>query len=507
MSTWCCPSASMRSRGDTIAAIATAQGEGGIAIVRISGDGALGALDAVFARGGMPRAKGVACASGSAGNLNADDAASTSDNLRAVDATGASCSADTLSAVVAADAAQKRARWARNRLYYGHVVEDGKIVDEAMAVYMPSPRSYTREDVCEIHCHGGRYAAAKILSLVLKNGARAAQPGEFTLRAFLNGRIDLSRAEAVMQMISAGGEAAARAAARQMEGGLALFVETLSARLTDMLSLIEANIDFPEEVDEQAAVKSILPDVRGMIAQLAKASDERAAQIVRDGLTVAIAGAPNAGKSSLMNALLRSDRAIVTSVAGTTRDVLAERLRVGGQDLTLLDTAGLRETRDEIEREGVLRARRAIDTADAVLLVLDGSVCEGEEERALQKNMDERYIVLLNKCDLGAAPGRRGLPISAKTGEGVEGVLSMLLARAKRSDGSEQLLTMPRHIDCAKRAMQALEMAQEGLAGGAPLDMVSVDLTEALSALCEIVGKDASDEVISAVFRNFCVGK
>jgi tRNA modification GTPase len=361
--------------------------------------------------------------------------------------------------------------------------------------------------VGEIHVHGGRYAAQKALELVLKQGVRAAQPGEFTLRAFLNGRIDLSQAEAVMGMIAAGSESAARAAARQLEGSLGRFVEQVSKRLTDMLAMIEAGVDFPEEVDEHATAEELKDGIRRMIEELREAVDERAARIVREGLTVAIAGAPNAGKSSLMNALLKSDRAIVTSVPGTTRDVLSERLRVGGLDITILDTAGLRETSDEIEREGVERAKRAIASADVVLLVLDGSISEGEPERKLIQEADERYLIALNKCDLGIFPGRVGLHISAKTNEGVESLLNELSRRAGSFQAAEERLTQPRHIDCAKRAIDSLGSALNGLEEGLPPDFASVDLMAALNALYEITGRSATEDVIEAVFRNFCVGK
>lgn len=443
----------MRNDRDTIAAIATAQGEGGIAIVRVSGPGALQALEAVFARQPRPGS------------------------------------------------------WQPNRLYYGHMMERGRRVDEAMAVYMAAPRSYTREDVCELHVHGGRYAAEKALQLVLNQGVRAAEPGEFTLRAFLNGRIDLSQAEAVMAMISASGEAAARAAMRELGGALTKFVDEVSRRLTDLLALIEAGVDFPEEVDERATRERLEDSIRGMIRELEAAVDENAARIVREGLTVALAGAPNAGKSSLMNAILKTDRAIVTPVPGTTRDVLSERVRVKGLDMTLLDTAGIRETRDEIELQGVLRAKKAVESADQVILVVDGSIPEGEAEKALLKAADGRTLVVLNKCDLGVDPGRRGLRVSAKTGEGLDGLLDELKARADSFGAGEALLTRPRHIDCAKRAISSLSDALSSLAGGVPQDLISVDLMAALSALGEITGKCAPDEVISAVFRNFCVGK
>jgi len=450
----------MRNRDDTIAAIATAQGEGGIAIVRISGPDALRALEAVFAR------------------KSAEKRLSGGDALQSK-----------------AGSSENVAGWTPNRLYYGHVVENGRVVDEAMAVYMAAPHSYTREDVCELYVHGGRYAAEKALSLVLKQRVRAAEPGEFTLRAFLNGRIDLSQAEAVMAMISAGSASAARAAARQLEGSIGAFVNEAAMELTDMLALIEANVDFPEEVDEAATTRKLEAGIRRVRERLLSAVDERTARVVREG------------QSSLMNALLKSDRAIVTSVPGTTRDVLSERLRVGGLEVTLLDTAGIRDTSDEIEREGVARARRAAEAADVVILVLDGSKPEGEEERALLESADDRYIVVVNKCDLGVETDRAGIHASAKTGEGVDEILKEIVRRAGSVEAAEERLTQPRHIDCAKGAIASLDRALCALSERVPPDLISVDLMAALSSLHEITGQSASDEVIAAVFRNFCVGK
>lgn len=485
----------MRNSRDTIAAIATAQGEGGIAIVRISGPGALKALEAVFTRQSV-NARAVEPADSLDARTAGHEAVFTRKSAESARAGEAAYTTDALAAL-----------WQPNRLYYGRVAEEGRVVDEAMAVYMAAPRSYTREDVCEIHVHGGRYAAEKALQLVLTTGARAADPGEFTLRAFLNGRIDLSQAEAVMAMIASSGESAARAAARQLEGSLGRFVAEVSGRLTYMLSLIEAEADFPEEVDESATEAELREGISRMISDLNAAVDEKAARIVREGLTVAIAGAPNAGKSSLMNAILNSDRAIVTAMPGTTRDVLSERVRFDGLDMTLLDTAGLRETADEIEREGVERAKRAAASADVVVLVLDGSVPEGEAERKLLQEADDRYLVALNKCDLGISNGRDGLRISAKTREGVNELLQTLKKRAGAFEAAESRLTQPRHIDCVKRAAASLADAMKGLGVGLPLDFLTVDLMAALAALGEITGLDASDEVISAVFRNFCVGK
>lgn len=447
----------------TIAAIATPQGEGGISMIRVSGDEARRVFERAFRR-----AKGGPVES--------------------------------------------------HRLCYGHVVEkDGQPIDEAMGVYMAAPGTYTREDVCEISCHGGLHVARRVLNRVLEAGARLAEPGEFTRRAFLNGRIDLSEAEAVMALIQAGSEAAERSAMHQLEGGVSRFVGQQRQRLTDLLALIEAGNDFPEEIDEGATVEQVAEGARAVRERLLAAADERAARIVREGVHVALVGKPNVGKSSLLNAMLNQQRAIVTDLPGTTRDVLTERLRVNGLLLELSDTAGQREAGDAVEKIGIERAQRAERSADCVLLVLDSASGLDAEDRQLLARADDRTVIVLNKTDLCASNQQinldelpRGAPVEcvcALSGEGIAELLTHLTERFQSSALGESQMTMGRHIECAKQAAQALSDAIETLRGGHPPDLASVDLMRALSALSDITGESASESVIARVFERFCVGK
>ena len=335
--------------GDTIAAISTAPGAGGIAIVRLSGPRAEELLRAVF----RP--------------------------------------------------ASERADLSGRRLTYGAAVDGrGEVLDEVMAVLLRAPRTYTRENMAEVHCHGGGACASAVLARFLALGARAAEPGEFTRRAYENGRIDLSGAEAVMQLIGEQGEAARRAALRQMRGGVTGFVTGAVERLTELLSRIQAAVDFPEEVDEAVVGAEARVELEALAGELAKRADPRRARMLREGASVVLCGRPNVGKSSLMNALLSAERAIVTDIPGTTRDVLSERMVLDGKVVRLSDTAGIRESEDAIERMGVERAQGEVEAADVALLVLDASQPMAAEDAALLRQADERYIVCLNKGDLPA---------------------------------------------------------------------------------------------------------
>ena len=447
---------------DTIAAIATARGAGGIAIIRLSGGDAGRILRACFRPASAERA------------------------------------------------------FEPRRMMYGRAVDArGETLDEAMAVWMPGPQTYTREDVAEIQCHGGDVAARRVLNRALELGARPANPGEFTERAFLNGRIDLSRAEAVMQLIGANSEAAARASVRQMEGGVSGFVREISDRILALLALIEASDDFPDEVEEQAAAPEVAQGLREIIAELDRRCDPRAARLIREGASIVLAGKPNVGKSSLMNALLHQERAIVTSVPGTTRDVLTERLTLGGVCAELSDTAGRRETDDPVERIGVDRAKQAAERADVKLIVLDASRPLDAEDALLLETADERAIVCLNKVDLPRAlseaevrarTSAEMIELSAQTGAGIEMLLSALEARLTQFS-AEDKLTVERHIALAQRARSALSDALETLAQNYPLDMAALDLRAALTALSQITTLDPTDSLLTAIFSTFCVGK
>lgn len=396
-----------------------------------------------------------------------------------------------------------------HRLMYGHAVaEDESNIDEVMAVFMAAPNSYTREDMFEIHCHGGGVCARRVLKRLMELGASPAQPGEFTRRAFMNGRIDLSRAEAVMSLIGAKSDAAARSSLRQLEGGVSGFVKEASEALKEIMAQIEACTDFPEEVEEQAAARQVRRDILSISDKIRSKIDERGAKLLREGASIVLAGRPNVGKSSLMNALLNQERAIVTDVAGTTRDVLTERICLGGIYAELSDTAGRRNTSDPVEKIGVARAARAAETADIVLIVIDGSQELSDEDRALLQERDERSIVCINKTDLETLVHIDGaFEISAADGSGMNELLSEMERRVKLGGGMEERMTEQRHILQAKKALDALNRAVDSIDSRLALDLCEIDLRDALGALSEITGEDASEEVIDRVFARFCVGK
>ncbi len=603
-------------QNDTIAAIATPPGEGGIAIVRISGARAGEFLRTAF----RPAHKG---------------------------------------------------EMKHGQMRYGTLTDPaGAPIDEVMAVFFRAPRSYTREDVAEIHLHGGTMCARAAMERLLSLGARAAEPGEFTYRAFMNGRVDLSEAEAVMGLIGARSQAARRASIRQLRGGVSAPIGRMREELTGLLAKIEAATDFPDEIDEDVTAKDVREGASRIRGELSRAADGRRARIVRDGASVVLCGRPNVGKSSLMNALLSADRAIVTDIPGTTRDVLTESFEIGGVRYQLSDTAGIRETADAIEKIGVTRARDALRDADCVLLVLDSSAPLTPSDQSMLAARDERYLTILNKSDLApaahsanpTAPGaasalpafpanapdtasalpafpanapgtasalpafpanapgtasalpafpanapgtasasaaflakapdtasasaaflanapdtasvsapsvssdkdtgtaatsvspvssakdtgtaassvspessakdtgtaassvspvflakdtgtaapsipREPIRASAKTGEGIDEILRAIERVCRQSGASEDQMTLPRHIECAHHAMQALDRAIRSIESNLPLDLCATDLREALAHLGDITGETMNEHVIDRVFSDFCVGK
>lgn len=446
---------------DTIAAIATAPGQGGIAIVRVSGDAAEEILRRVFRPVGGKHPLPT------------------------------------------------------HLLTYGFVVENGERVDECMAVIMRAPKSYTREDVVELQLHGGGYIAQRVLSLCLMAGARLAQPGEFTRRAFLNGRIDLSQAEAVMALIAAQGEQSRKAAMRQLSGGASSFIRKAADELYAIQAGVAACIDYPEEISEEEAVSDLAPRIAALADTLERACDERAARLLQSGLRVALCGQPNVGKSSLLNALLGEEKAIVTAIPGTTRDLVEGTLMLGGSVIHLTDTAGLHDTDDPVERIGVARARQALESADVVLLVLDMSRPLSSEDRDLLRTLAGRNgCIVLNKSDLppvldeSALCGEIGekplLTVSASKPASLAPLKAYLASQAAVSD--QLPLTQPRHVDAARRAVAALRQAQSTL-HDATVDFVSVDLQQAQMALAEITGDQVEEKLLDEVFGHFCVGK
>ena len=446
---------------DTIAAQATASGEGGVAIVRVSGADCEKIVSRVFrAKNGRPL---------------------------------------------------------QNRyLTFGYVVDGDRVIDEAMAVMMRAPHSYTREDVCEIQCHGSDALVRRILLLLLSAGARMAKPGEFTCRAFLNGRIDLAQAEAVMRMIRAGSDRAMDAAIRQMEGGVSAFVRVAREEITALLAELAAAIDFPDEVEETQTAHQVKARCAAICARLEYSCDPRAGRIEDEGLRVVLGGRPNAGKSSLLNALIGGERAIVTDIPGTTRDTLTEAIQIDGLRVNLTDTAGLRDTGDAVERIGVARARKALDEADVRVLVLDGS------EPIINEDMEalcglEPQIVALSKGDLPAVvtdrdaceafPAAQVIPVCALKGEGLDALRRALVSFAPEDGAESSMLSQARHIEAAGRACESLRDAMRAIEDGMPLDMCAVDLSAALDCLGEITGETMSEQVIDQVFARFCVGK
>jgi tRNA modification GTPase len=420
-------------------------------------------------------------------------------------------------------------------LTYGHVMDPatGEVIDEVLAAFMRAPRTYTREDVVEISAHGGPLVLRRILELALAAGARAANPGEMTLRAFLNGRIDLAQAEAVMALINAESDAGRRLALRQLQGELSTRVQTARTAAIGALVCIEASIDFPEEEvppPNPAELAALIAEAGSTVDQLLAGADR--GRILREGLRVAIVGRPNVGKSSLLNALLGSERAIVTPIAGTTRDTVEERALLGGIALHLVDTAGLTPSDDPIERIGVERSRVAAASADLLLFVLDGSTpltdldtqAAAELRMLLESGTDSAeharpVIVLLNKADLPPAlddaqtstvwPGAPRVRTSAATGEGLaalEEAIAQLVLGGQAAAG-DALVASARHRDALRRAGESLEAAAATLENGLPLDFVAIDLRTALEAFGEITGETATADLLDRIFAEFCIGK
>ncbi len=467
-----------KSSKDTIAAIATPIGEGGISVIRVSGAQAIQIASSIFqGRGSLAEA-------------------------------------------------------ASHTAHLGKVLaSDGSVVDEVVATVFVGPHSYTGENTVEMSCHGGILVTRRILDQMLEHGARHAEPGEFTKRAFLNGRIDLSQAEAIADLIHARSSAAHRASILQLEGVLSGRIHTLRSKLVDLIGLLELELDFVEEDLE-------FVDKRELRHSVAHARDEadrlmktfRLGRIYREGVKVAIVGPPNAGKSSLLNALLESNRAIVTDIPGTTRDTIEEGVVIGGVSFRLVDTAGIRETDNPVEREGIRRTAAEAENSDIVLLVLDGSkdadpsydeaVCGFREKL---KERAKTSIVALNKADLSCVlpeevPGNIGFStstdctrISAKTGMGVDSLQKLLLSKALRDTqhSSEEgaTVTSARHFEALKKAEESLLYSLKSLDQGESNEFVAVDLRNALDRLGEITGEVTTEEILNSIFSKFCVGK
>ena len=452
---------------DTIAAISTPKGEGGIGIIRISGDKSFEILDKIF----KPK------------NPNKD--------------------------------------LGFYQFNYGFIHDGEKVIDESMVVRMKAPKTYTCEDVVEINCHGGQFVTQKVLELVLKNGARHAEQGEFTKRAFMNGRIDLSQAEAVMDLIQGKTEKSVSLSLDQLRGDLRDKINSFKKALLDITAHVNVVLDYPEEgIDDPLPVelRDNLEAVYEEATRLIESYDK--GKKIKEGIKTVIVGKPNVGKSTLLNSLLREERAIVTHVAGTTRDVIEEVINIKGIPLVLVDTAGIRQTDDIVENIGVEKSKEFIEKADLVLLVLDASRELEDEDREVINQINENHkkvIVLLNKIDLERKIDldeynfENIVEISAQKNVGIEDMeekIYSFIVDEKVEDSSEKLIiTNVRHKTALEKTKDAIRNIFETIDMGLPMDLISVDLKEALDSLSEITGEISSEDILDHVFGNFCVGK
>ena len=457
---------------DTIAAISTAPGVGGISIVRISGSDAMKIAKKIY------RGKDL-------------------DKV------------------------------ATDTINYGHIVDpanDDSRVDEVMVSVMRAPKTYTKEDIIEINCHGGIQVTNKVLQLVLRNGARMAEPGEFTKRAFLNGRIDLSQSEAVMDLIDAKTDEARKAALNQLDGNLSAAIRKMRQKIVDVLANVEVNIDYPEYDGAEVVTSKLMLDkaqeIKAEIEKLLATAQQ--GKVLRDGLNTAIVGRPNVGKSSLLNRLLHEEKAIVTDVPGTTRDVLDEYVNVAGVPLHLIDTAGIRETEDKVEKIGVDRSRAAIKKADLVLLVLNSSEPLTDEDRQLlDLTRDSKRVILLNKTDLpmkldiekikAEYGNSEMIKTSAMAENGTktleDTISQMFFTKGIASTQNSVMVTNARHISLLQQALDSVQTVIDGIGVGLPVDIVQIDLQSAWDDLGAITGDSYDDELMDQLFDQFCIGK
>jgi tRNA modification GTPase trmE len=451
---------------DTIAAISTPLGEGAIGIVRLSGTDSFAIAQKIF--------KGK--------DLN---------------------------------------KVASHTLNYGHIIDPltGKVMDEVMVGAMKSPKTFTREDIIEINTHGGIAVTNEILQLAIREGARLAEPGEFTKRAFLNGRVDLTQAEAVMDIIRAKTDKAMNIAVKQLDGSLSDLINNTRQEILNTLAQVEVNIDYPEYDDVEEATTAVVREKTMEFEQLLTKllRTARRGKILREGISTAIIGRPNVGKSSLLNNLLREDKAIVTDIAGTTRDVIEEYVNINGVPLKLIDTAGIRETDDIVEQIGVERSKKALKEADLVLLVLNASEpLTAQDRQLLEISQETNRIILLNKTDLPETIETSELPedvirISVLKNQNIdkieERINNLFFENAGLVEQDATYLSNARHISLIEKAVESLQAVNQGLELGMPVDLLQVDLTRTWEILGEITGDAAPDELITQLFSQFCLGK
>ncbi|MBO5141869.1 MAG: tRNA uridine-5-carboxymethylaminomethyl(34) synthesis GTPase MnmE [Clostridia bacterium] len=457
----------------TIAAISTPIGQGGIGIIRISGEKSLEIINKIFKNN------------------------------------------------------RKNKEFTSYSIRYGHVYDGNELVDEVLVSYFKAPNSYTGEDVCEINCHGGNLVVKRILEIVIKNGAELAMPGEFTKRAFLNGKLDLSQAEAVMDVINSKSIKENKISMQQLDGYLGRKISEIKGKIIDILVDIEANIDYPEydiEEVQRTKINTVLENAVQDLDVLEKTFDE--GKILKEGINTVIIGRPNVGKSSLLNALLKEDRAIVTSVAGTTRDTIEETLTIKGIPLKIVDTAGIRETNDIVEGIGVEKSKKALENADLVLFLLDSTEEISEEDVTLLKLVENKnYIVLINKIDIGTKINKEQVEqivsnnneknakiveISAQKEIGLvelENTIEEMFNLSKIDINNEIVITNARHKNAINKAKEEIKNVLTSNKMEIPIDMLSIDLQNALQHLGEITGETVSEDVINEIFKKFCLGK
>lgn len=455
---------------DTIAAISTAVGNSGISIIRVSGDKALDVVDKIFV---------------SKNNKSIKDMNSYT-------------------------------------MRYGTILslKDRSVIDEVIVSYMKGPKSFTAEDVVEINCHGGAYPTKSVLEEVLKSGARIAEPGEFSKRAFLNGRVDLSQAEAIMDIINSKTEISMKSAVEQSKGKISSEITKLREKLLELIAHIEATVDYPEDDLEEMTGQKVsieLENILNEINMLIDTADE--GKILREGLSTVIVGKPNVGKSSLLNLLLKEKRAIVTDIPGTTRDVIEEYINISGVPIKIVDTAGIRETEDEVEKIGVEKSKEKIEAADLIIFMVDSSKgIDSEDVEIINAIKSKKYIVLLNKCDIGKCTDKNQLSclneeyvinFSTKTGQGLNELKELIKELFFKGDISskELIITNSRHKEALIKGKRSCEAALDALKNTDAIDLASIDIRNVWTYLGEITGDTLEEDLIDKIFKNFCLGK
>lgn len=463
-------------KSDTIAAIATGMSNAGISIIRISGDEAFSVIDKIYqSKGGK----------------------------------------------------KKLSEQESHTVHYGYIVDDGQMIDEVLVIIMKGPNSYTKEDVVEINCHGGIMVTQKVLETVIKYGARLADPGEFTKRAFLNGRIDLSQAEAVIDVIQAKNQYALQSSLNQLKGSIQEKIVEIRENILKDMAFIEAALDDPEHIDMVGFDKTLLSNVENNLEKLEILYQSSGnGRLMKEGINTVIIGKPNAGKSSLLNGMLKEDRAIVTDIAGTTRDTLEETVVFDGILLNIMDTAGIRETKDVVEQIGVERARNQAEQADLILYVIDSSKeLDENDDKVMEFIKDRKVIILRNKIDLKEMVSKEDIKkamkkysdkelaivdISAKLQEGMQDLedrIKNMFYEGKISFNDEVYITNVRHKIAIKESMDSLMQVRESIQNGMPEDFYSIDLMNAYKVLGEIIGETVEEDLVNKIFSEFCMGK